>query len=116
MVALLLSCGGIRAVSEPRRCLNRQTPQTWSGICRATAAAFTAALPRCAEVMAETQAPPHSCFQFFGLDFLLDARGRCARKEDCMRACGLWACTTRLARSFEERMTCAWTAGRTCWR
>ncbi|PNH11180.1 Tubulin polyglutamylase TTLL5 [Tetrabaena socialis] len=48
----------------------------WHAMCRSTAAAFAAALPRCAEVMATVAPPSHSCFQFFGLDFLVDATGR----------------------------------------
>lgn len=45
-------------------------------MCRSTAAAFAAALPRCVEVLAGVAPPPHSCFQFFGLDFLVDVAGR----------------------------------------
>ncbi len=45
-------------------------------MCHAAAAAFAAALPRCAEVMANVLPPAHSCFQFFGLDFLVDAIGK----------------------------------------
>lgn len=51
-------------------------PQLWAAICRSAAAAFAAALPRCAEVMADVRPPAHACFQFFGLDFLLDEQRR----------------------------------------
>ncbi|GLC40170.1 hypothetical protein PLESTM_001009700 [Pleodorina starrii] len=50
--------------------------QLWRAMCRSAAAAFAAALPRGAEVLAEVRPPPHSCFQFFGLDFLVDRGGR----------------------------------------
>ncbi|KXZ50147.1 CYG40/TTL7 protein [Gonium pectorale] len=52
----------------------------WQGMCRASAAAFAAALPRCAEVMSSVRPPRHSCFQFFGLDFLIDSQFRCNMK------------------------------------
>jgi hypothetical protein len=45
-------------------------------MCRSSAAAFAAALPRGVEVLSEVRPPPHSCFQFFGLDFLVDAGAR----------------------------------------
>ncbi|GIM13612.1 hypothetical protein Vretimale_16680 [Volvox reticuliferus] len=45
-------------------------------MCRSAASAFAAALPRGAEVLAEVRPPPHSCFQFFGLDFLIDQQLR----------------------------------------
>ncbi|KAG2443321.1 hypothetical protein HYH02_009387 [Chlamydomonas schloesseri] len=48
----------------------------WADMCRAAAMAFAAALPRCAEVMEGVRPPAHSCFQFFGLDFLVDAAAR----------------------------------------
>ena len=50
--------------------------QLWADMCRGAAMAFAAALPRCAEVMEGVRPPAHSCFQFFGLDFLVDAAAR----------------------------------------
>ncbi|GFR49659.1 hypothetical protein Agub_g11802, partial [Astrephomene gubernaculifera] len=48
----------------------------WSAMCRSAAASFAAALPRCAQVMESVRPPPHACFQFFGLDFLVEEGGR----------------------------------------
>lgn len=45
----------------------------WSQIERSVAMTFVSALPRAQEVQASMALPPRSCFQFFGLDFLLDA-------------------------------------------
>ncbi|GLI65804.1 hypothetical protein VaNZ11_009427 [Volvox africanus] len=50
--------------------------KVWKAMCRSAASAFAAALPRGAEVLAEVRPPPHTCFQFFGLDFLIDRRLR----------------------------------------
>eukprot|EP00198_Chlamydomonas_reinhardtii_P003616 XP_001692952.1 guanylate cyclase [Chlamydomonas reinhardtii] len=54
----------------------RAFSKLWADMCRGAAMAFAAALPRCAEVMEGVRPPAHSCFQFFGLDFLVDAAAR----------------------------------------
>ncbi|KAG1665105.1 hypothetical protein FOA52_007796 [Chlamydomonas sp. UWO 241] len=48
--------------------------ELWSKVARAVALTFTAALPRVQEVQAQMALPPRSCFQFFGLDFLIDSQ------------------------------------------
>lgn len=46
--------------------------KVWQGMMRSTSLVFAAALPRAHEVQRQMALPPQSCFQFFGLDFLLD--------------------------------------------
>ena len=46
--------------------------RVWDQIERSVALAFVAALPRVNEVQSQMDLPPRSCFQYFGLDFLLD--------------------------------------------
>jgi len=45
----------------------------WGAMIRSTAMLFAAALPRVNEVLSYTAVPPQSCFQFFGLDYLVDS-------------------------------------------
>ena len=47
--------------------------KVWDQIERSVALTFAAALPRVNEVQSQMDLPPRSCFQYFGLDFLLDA-------------------------------------------
>ncbi|GAX73724.1 hypothetical protein CEUSTIGMA_g1177.t1 [Chlamydomonas eustigma] len=47
--------------------------KVWAQVERSVAQTFVAALPRCKEVQAEMALPARSCFQFFGLDFLIDS-------------------------------------------
>jgi len=46
----------------------------WERIERSVAMTFVAALPRLHEVQAEMALPPQSCFQLFGLDYLIDEK------------------------------------------
>lgn len=68
--------GDVWSLDQLRQHLGEQRySQLWHGMCQSAAAAFASALPRCAEVFAAVSPPAHSCFQFFGLDFLVDVNG-----------------------------------------
>ncbi|KAF8064478.1 Ttll6a [Scenedesmus sp. PABB004] len=54
----------------------RAAQPLWARLARATALVFASALRRIGEVHAALHLGPRQCFQYFGLDFLLDSTGR----------------------------------------